>query len=78
MFVVAGDSVSDFFPKIAFVSIRSGAAGNLRGENDVNEGKWFNFGAENGHEARSSVSKCLQKMLTTAIFGEKPIGKLSQ
>ena len=61
LFVVAGDSVSDFFPKIAFVSIRSGAAGNLRGENDVNEGKWFNFGAENGHEARSSVSNVCRK-----------------
>lgn len=61
LFVVAGDSASDFFPKIAFVSIRSRAAGNLRGENDANEGKWFNLGAENGHEARSSVSNVCRK-----------------
>lgn len=79
MFVVAGSLDSDFSQKIAFVSIRSGAAGNLRDENDANEGKWFNFGAESGHEARSSVSNVrTPKMLTTAIFGEKPIGKLSQ
>ena len=50
-----------FSQKLRFVSIRSGAAGNLRGENDVNEGKWSNFGAENGHEARSSVSNVCRK-----------------
>ena len=55
------DFSTDNLAKIAFVSIRSGAAGNLRGENDVNEGKWFNFGAESGHEARSSVSNVCRK-----------------
>ena len=60
-FVVAGSLASDFSQKIAFVSICSGAAGNLRGENDDNEGKWFNLGAESGHEARSSVSNVCRK-----------------